>query len=83
MLPEERLFIWRTLFPLFRAAASFLVPWRIDGAEHIPTSGGYLLVANHINWKDPPWIEFALRRAIRFMAKRELSPREIRSLGGA
>jgi len=29
-------------------------------------------VANHINWKDPPWIEFALGRAIRYMGKREL-----------
>jgi len=29
-------------------------------------------VANHINWKDPPWIEFALGHAIRYMGKREL-----------
>ena len=29
-------------------------------------------MANHINWKDPPWIEFALGRAIRYMGKQEL-----------
>jgi 1-acyl-sn-glycerol-3-phosphate acyltransferase len=29
-------------------------------------------VANHINWKDPPWIEFALGRAIRYMGKQAL-----------
>ena len=72
VLPEERLVIWRTLFPLFRAAARFLAPWRIEGADRIPASGGYILVSNHINWKDPPWIEFALGHAIRFMAKSEL-----------
>ena len=38
----------------------------------MPRTGGYILVSNHINWKDPPWIEFALSRAIRYMGKREL-----------
>jgi len=38
----------------------------------VPKVGGYILVANHVNWKDPPWIEFALGRAIRYMGKREL-----------
>ncbi|TMC75565.1 MAG: 1-acyl-sn-glycerol-3-phosphate acyltransferase [Chloroflexi bacterium] len=71
-LPEDQLVLWRTLFPLFRALARFLAPWRLEGAERIPKRGGYILVSNHINWKDPPWIEFALGRAIRFMAKREL-----------
>jgi 1-acyl-sn-glycerol-3-phosphate acyltransferase len=55
-----------------RAIAAFLAPWRLEGAENVPRSGGYILVANHINWKDPPWIEFALGRAIRYMGKREL-----------
>ena len=72
VLPEERLVIWRALFPLFRGAAWLLAPWRIEGAERIPTTGGYILVSNHINWKDPPWLEFALGHAIRFMAKHEL-----------
>jgi 1-acyl-sn-glycerol-3-phosphate acyltransferase len=72
VLPEEQLWLWRLLFPLVRALAAFLAPWRLEGADHIPRSGGYILVANHINWKDPPWIEFALGRAIRYMGKREL-----------
>ena len=72
VLPEERLWLWRTFFPLVRAVAGFAAPWRLEGEEHIPRTGGYILVANHINWKDPPWIEFALRRAIRYMGKREL-----------
>jgi 1-acyl-sn-glycerol-3-phosphate acyltransferase len=72
VLPEERLWLWRIGFPILRALAAFLGPWRLEGAEHIPRSGGYILVANHINWKDPPWIEFALGRAIRYMGKQEL-----------
>ena len=72
VLPEERLWLWRVGFPIVRALAGFLAPWRLEGAENIPRSGGYILVANHINWKDPPWIEFALGRAIRYMGKQEL-----------
>jgi 1-acyl-sn-glycerol-3-phosphate acyltransferase len=72
VLPEERLWLWRVGFPIVRALAAFLAPWRLEGAENIPRSGGYILVANHINWKDPPWIEFAVGRAIRYMGKREL-----------
>jgi len=72
VLPEERLWLWRIGFPIVRALAAFLAPWRLEGAENIPRSGGYILVANHINWKDPPWMEFALGRAIRYMGKREL-----------
>ena len=64
--------MWRIGFPPVRALAAFLAPWRLEGAENIPRTGAYILVANHINWKDPPWIEFALGRAIRYMGKREL-----------
>jgi 1-acyl-sn-glycerol-3-phosphate acyltransferase len=71
-LPQERLWLWRLGFPIVRALAGFLCPWRLEGAENIPPSGAFILVSNHINWKDPPWIEFALGRAIRYMAKREL-----------
>ncbi|HVD31423.1 MAG TPA: lysophospholipid acyltransferase family protein [Methylomirabilota bacterium] len=72
VLPEERLWVWRLGFPPVRALAAFLAPWRLEGAENIPKNGGYILVANHINWKDPPWIEFAIGHAIRYMGKREL-----------
>jgi 1-acyl-sn-glycerol-3-phosphate acyltransferase len=71
-LPQERLWLWRLGFPVVRALAAFLCPWRLEGAENVPASGAFILVSNHINWKDPPWIEFALDRAIRYMAKREL-----------
>jgi len=72
VLPQERLWLWRAGFPIVRAFAALLAPWRIEGAERVPRSGPFIVVANHVNWKDPPWIEFALGRAIRYMAKREL-----------
>jgi 1-acyl-sn-glycerol-3-phosphate acyltransferase len=72
VLPEERLWLWRIGFPIVRALAAFLAPWKLEGGERIPKAGGYILVANHVNWKDPPWIEFAVGHAIRFMGKREL-----------
>src|SRR3989442_3862689 len=71
-LPHEGLWLWRLGFPLVRALGGFLCPWRLEGAENVPPSGAFILVSNHINWKDPPWMEFALGRAIRYMAKREL-----------
>lgn len=63
---------WRLLFPLARALAFFLVPVRVAGREHLPPSGPYLLVSNHLSWIDPPWLEFVVGRPIRYLGKREL-----------
>ena len=70
--PAERLWLWRIGFPIVRAIATAVLPVRLEGGEHIPPSGGYILVSNHISWYDPPAIEFALRIPVRFMTKREL-----------
>jgi 1-acyl-sn-glycerol-3-phosphate acyltransferase len=70
--PRERLWLWRVGFPPVRALATTLVPMRVEGREHVPVRGPYILVSNHISWYDPPAIEFALRAPIRFMGKREL-----------
>jgi 1-acyl-sn-glycerol-3-phosphate acyltransferase len=66
------LLLWRLLFPLVRRLGLFLVPVRVEGGEHLPRSGGYLLVSNHLSWIDPPWLEFVIARPIRYLAKREL-----------
>ena len=70
--PREQLWLWKIGFPPVRAVATALLPIRVEGREHLPADGGYILVANHINWYDPPAIEFALGIPIRYMAKREL-----------
>lgn len=71
-LPTERLLLWRLLFPPVRAIATALAPIRLEGRENLPEAGPFVLVANHINWYDPPAIEFALGIPVRYMAKREL-----------
>lgn len=78
--PQERLYVWRIVFPVARALALFLLPVRIEGIERLP-SGAAVLVANHASWKDPPLLTFALDRAVRFFAKEELF--RIPILGGA
>jgi 1-acyl-sn-glycerol-3-phosphate acyltransferase len=44
---------------------------RLEGAERIPKRGGFIVVANHTDWKDPPVIELSFGICIRFMAKVE------------
>ena len=71
--PRARdLVVWRVLFPLARALGFFLVPVRVEGLRHVPPSGPYLLVSNHLSWIDPPWLEFVVKVPIRYLAKREL-----------
>ncbi|MGH2498763.1 MAG: lysophospholipid acyltransferase family protein [Candidatus Limnocylindria bacterium] len=70
--PQERLWFWRLAFPPVRALVTALVPIALEGREHLPASGPYIVAANHISWKDPPAIEFALGVAIRYMAKSEV-----------
>jgi len=53
---------------------------RIEGAEHIPTTGGAVLCSNHISYLDFIFCGFAARpsgRLVRFMAKREVFDNKI------
>ncbi len=70
--PRDRLWVWNIGFPPVRAVATALVPIRVEGREHLPATGPYILVSNHISMYDPFAIEFALGVPIRYMAKREL-----------
>jgi 1-acyl-sn-glycerol-3-phosphate acyltransferase len=45
---------------------------RLEGAEHIPATGGCILVANHESLIDPWILCLATPRRVRFMAKAEL-----------
>lgn len=67
--PAERLWLWRVLFPPVRTIVLALVRVRVEGRENLPTGGPYILVSNHINWKDPPLISIALGLSVRYMAK--------------
>ena len=46
--------------------------WRVEGKENVPPKGAVLVVANHINFNDPPLLGVSLGRQVVFMAKEEL-----------
>jgi 1-acyl-sn-glycerol-3-phosphate acyltransferase len=46
--------------------------WRVKGKENVPPKGGVLVVANHLNFNDPPLLGVSLGRRVVFMAKEEL-----------
>lgn len=71
MWPQRRLWVWQTLFPPVRAVGLTLYAMRLEGRDRIPKHRPYIVVANHIDWKDPPAIELTFRVALRFMAKIE------------
>jgi 1-acyl-sn-glycerol-3-phosphate acyltransferase len=45
---------------------------KVSGAEHVPPTGGVLLLANHQSYLDPVVIGVRLRRPLGFLAKSEL-----------
>lgn len=46
---------------------------QVEGREHIPTSGGFVLASNHRSYADPPLLATRLRKQrCVFMAKEEL-----------
>jgi 1-acyl-sn-glycerol-3-phosphate acyltransferase len=46
---------------------------RVSGKEHLPATGGLLIVANHVSFKDPPFVGVAaMPRRVYYMAKEEL-----------
>jgi 1-acyl-sn-glycerol-3-phosphate acyltransferase len=67
--PVERLWLWRLLFPPVRTVVLALVRVRVEGRDNLPKAGPFILVSNHINWKDPPLISIALDLSVRYMAK--------------
>lgn len=68
----ERLWVWRILFPPIRAVVLPLIPVRLEGRERIPRDRRFLIIANHISWKDPPAVSLSFDMHIRYMAKKEV-----------
>lgn len=44
----------------------------IEGLEHVPSTGGVLVVSNHLHNADPVLLSIAFPRPLHFMAKKEL-----------
>jgi 1-acyl-sn-glycerol-3-phosphate acyltransferase len=45
---------------------------RVEGREHVPRSGGFIVVSNHGSNFDPPLLSAAVLRPVAYMAKEEL-----------
>jgi len=62
----------RLLRAFLLGLAKVLVRLRIEGMDHIPRSGGMMIVGNHLHNADPVLISIAVPRSLHYMAKREL-----------
>lgn len=52
---------------------SLLWPSRVKGLENIPETGGFILCANHMHYRDPLFLSVRVKkRRITYMAKEEL-----------
>jgi len=64
------------LWDIIKMPARILTSWLFDlkvyGAEHLPPSGGVLLISNHESNLDPVLLGVQVRRRISFIAKTEL-----------
>ncbi len=55
-----------------RAVVACLYRVRTRGWEHVPATGGVLIVANHLSYVDPVLIQLACRRRLRFVGSEEV-----------
>lgn len=66
---------WR--FRLARAlvapVARVVLRFSVRGPDSLPSSGGALIVANHVSWLDAALMSYAAGRPVRFLAPRSLS----------
>ncbi len=61
-----------TIRGIVRITVACLGGMVVEGAEHVPSSGGVLIAPNHVSHLDPPVVGVCLRRAAWFMATDEL-----------
>lgn len=61
-------FVWR----LTRLHLRLWHRMKVEGIEHIPTTGGIILAANHQSHVDPPLLGAACLRPVHFLAKEDL-----------
>ena len=57
---------------LCHAISKVVFGLRVEGREHIPSSGAAIIAANHVSFLDPILVAIAAGRPVHFMAKEEL-----------
>jgi 1-acyl-sn-glycerol-3-phosphate acyltransferase len=70
---ESETALWyRALRAFGRAVLHGAFQVRVEGMEHVPRRGGYIVSLNHTSVFDPPLVGTIVPTQMRFMAKREL-----------
>ncbi|MBI3864503.1 MAG: 1-acyl-sn-glycerol-3-phosphate acyltransferase [Planctomycetia bacterium] len=72
--PLHRNGVWLTLQIIIRNLFAFWLRYRARGIEHIPESGGGLILSNHQSFLDPLLIGLPLHRPVSFLARDTLFP---------
>lgn len=67
----ERRGWYRVVIWFIRSLLRILSRYEIEGLEHVPDQGPFLLVSNHLHWLDPPVLGAAFpHRAVVFAAEK-------------
>jgi 1-acyl-sn-glycerol-3-phosphate acyltransferase len=61
----------RVVSGVLRGFMRLLFGFRVQGAEHIPKTGAFILISNHIANADPLLIQIAMKRNVHFFTKKE------------
>jgi 1-acyl-sn-glycerol-3-phosphate acyltransferase len=65
--------IWyHTVRCLIAIVATVVMRWRATGQGNVPTTGGALLVSNHVSYLDVVFLGIPLRRPLNYMARSTL-----------
>lgn len=64
--------IYQIIHVLCRTFCAVYCRLQVVGREHMPESGGALLVSNHVSFLDPPVVGSAFREPIHFLARKSL-----------
>lgn len=76
-MPDVGTPLYRSSSVLLRIFFRLFNRWEVTGREHVPPTGGVLLIANHTSYSDPPIVGSACPRPVHFMAKAELFDRPL------
>ena len=63
---------YRAWYHLLRAVTPTIAYVKVRGRAHVPTTGPFLLVSNHVSMTDPPCLMAYVPRHLHFMTKAEL-----------
>lgn len=63
---------YRVVQGAIAALATIVLRWRATGQEHMPESGGVLMVSNHLSYVDVFFLGIPLRRPLNYVARSTL-----------